>query len=186
MTRVLHVTDVFRDFYAGRTIDQWYLDRGSMVHLACDLLDGALGLDWSTLDPRIEGYVRAWARCKRETECVVIASERPVSGPGWKGTLDKVVSPPNGKREVWDLKCGQPEPWHGLQLAAYEVGHRGRTGTKPYKRRGIYLRADGTYQMVEYPGKDDYRTFLALLTREYWMISHGLRDWPALREGEEA
>lgn len=183
MTRILHVTDALpRPAYS---CDPWYLERGKAVHLACHYLD-TVGLDHEQLDRRIKGYVQAWQRCKRETECVVIASEQAVTGPGWKGTLDKVVSLPGGKREVWDLKCGQPEPWHGLQLAAYEVGFRGRNGAKPYGRRSVHLKADGTYTMVEHKGKDDYRTFLAMLTREYWMISHGLNDWPALREGEAA
>lgn len=191
--RLLHVTDVLpRPAYA---CDPWYLQRGKAVHLACHYLD-TCGLDWSALDPRIKGYVEAWERCKAETGCAVNRSEVAVGGPlfGYVGTLDKIMDLPAGNKkmgwpvrpgvshEVWDLKCGDPEPWHALQLAAYVHAYGGRM---KLGRRTCHLSADATYRLIEHKGKDDLKVFLAMLTTKYWRLEHGLDEWPEPREGEE-
>lgn len=178
--RLLHCTDVLPK--PAYSCDPWYLERGKAVHLACHYAD-TVGLDRSTLDPRIVGYVDAWERCKRETGLVVDRSEVAVGGPlfGYIGMLDKIMA---GKSwEMWDIKCGQPEPWHGLQLAAYCHAYGGRI---KFVRRTCHLMKDGTYRLVEHTGKDDLKTFMGYLTVAYWEINNGLREWPALREGEAA
>lgn len=196
--RLLHVTDALP--HPAHACDPWYLERGKAVHLACHYAD-TCGLDWDSVDSRIVGYCRAWERCKAETGMVVSASEVGIGGEraGYVGTLDKIVILPDGNAkmgwpvkagrslEIWDLKCGGPEPWHGLQLAAYEIEVRkARKRTVPMARRTCHLSEDGTYRLIEHTGKDDFKTFLGYLTVAYWEINQGLREWPALREGEAA
>ena len=64
----------------------YYMERGRMVHLACELDDEGT-LDESTLDettgPRLEG----WRRFKRESGCRILANERPLwhrNCPQWE------------------------------------------------------------------------------------------------------
>lgn len=178
--RLLHVTDALPK--PAYSCDPWYLERGKAVHLACHYLD-TVGLDWSRLDERIVGYVRAWERCKAETGLAVDRSEVQVGGHGYGyiGTLDKVMV--GRSWELWDIKCGQPEPWHCLQLAAYLHAYPTRI---KMRRRTVHLSGDGTYRLVEHTGKDDLKAFMAMLAVAYWEINNGLREWPALREGEAA
>lgn len=180
--RLLHVTDCLPR--PAHPCDPWYLERGRAVHLACHYAD-TVGLNMESLDPRIQGYVEAWERCKRETGYFVVESERKVEGAGYVGTLDKIMATQRlGDTfryfEVWDLKCGGPEPWHGLQLAAYEVCVR--VGKKPMRRRCVHLSEDGTFRLVEHKDPADFRRFMAYLTVAYFEINNGLREQPAERE----
>jgi hypothetical protein len=183
--RLLHVTDVLRPLYTGPA-DPWLLERGTAVHLACEYLD-TVGLDWSTLDPQIEGYVRAWERCKAETGAQIAAVEQKIGGAhvGYVGTLDRIVML-GGAPELWDLKTGGPHASHGLQLAAYLHGIEPKVKSDNVRRRTVHLKDDGTYALVEHSGKGDLKVFLAMLTAAYWRLENGIDSWPAPRAGEAA
>jgi hypothetical protein len=185
--RLLHVTDVLPGRESLQFVPPEALYRGKWVHHACHLLDvGTLDREATKASaPQWWGYVEAWEQCKREMDICVDSSEVNVGGPkfGFIGTADKCILTARGVGEVWDLKCGQPESWHGLQLAAYTHG----LGFRPaVKRRTCHLSADGSCHLVEHKGKDDLRDFMAYLRVAYYEINHGLRQWPALREGEAA
>ncbi len=183
MTRLLHVTDCLPGRDSLQFVPQEALYRGKWVHDACHILDtGRMTPAVREAAPEWWGYVEAWEKCKRETGAAVLVSEKKVCGRGYTGTLDKIITIAGARWEVWDLKCGGPEAWHGLQLAAYEVCVRTRGSA--LRRRCCHLSADGTYQLIEHKGKDDLRDFLAYLRIAYYEINHGLRSWPALREGE--
>jgi hypothetical protein len=50
--------------------------RGTAVHAACHFLDEG-DLNWATVSPEIEPYVRAWERFKKETGVELLEIEKP-------------------------------------------------------------------------------------------------------------
>lgn len=213
--RLLHVTDALVSPGALRHIPQEALDRGKWVHAWTAALDDAEAIGGKTLDAFLRqcdalallsgeagekarawwGYVESWRECKRVTGAYSLKSEVRVGGIalGWQGSLDNVMRVKNAD-EIWDKKCGDPEPWHKRQLAAYEYGWRflccGKRADsrKPLARRTAHLQADGSFEparhLIEHKGKDDYRDCLAFLRVAYLEINEGTREWPPLREGE--
>jgi hypothetical protein len=86
----------------------------------------------------------------------------------YAGTCDR-IGILDGKRVVLDLKTGRPEPWHGIQLSAYEL-------CLPYEgsiRTALYLKSDGNYRLVNYNLVEE--TALWLATLDAWRICHGLK-----------
>ena len=126
---------------------EWYADRGSKIHRATALLDQGV-LDWSSVDPRIKGYVRAWAAFRDETGFRPKAIERPIRHKdlGYAGTPDR-VGLLNRLPAVIDIKTGAIPPWTEYQLAAYthilggdwwriavRISKDGKFSMKPYSR----------------------------------------------------
>jgi hypothetical protein len=93
--------------------------RGTAVHAACHYLDDG-DLNWATVSPEIEPYVRAWERFKKETGVELLGIEKPLfhATLGFAGTPDRVVNlyPHKG---IIDLKTYAPDAVTGIQLAGY-------------------------------------------------------------------
>jgi hypothetical protein len=139
--------------------------RGKAVHAACHYLDDG-DLNWATVSPEIEPYVRAWERFKAETgvELLEIETPRYHATLGFAGTPDRIVKfGPNVG--VLDLKTFNPSDVTGVQLSAYSVL---RFGPQPSfnapKRWGLWLRDDGKYSLTSYEDRGDEAVFLACLT----------------------
>ena len=69
-----------------------------------------------------------------------------------------------GRDVVLDIKSGPPAPWHGIQLAAYDL-----LGPLAHRRRrsGLYVRADGEMaRMIDYRAPSDYVNALTLCTHK--------------------
>jgi hypothetical protein len=159
-----HVTDILKD--AGLIDATWFSeearDFGTAVHSAIQfLLDD--DLDEDALDPavglRVASFKRFLFECggfnTHQTEYHV---EDPIIG--YQGTLDILgafVSTP-AITAIIDLKNGQPQPWHALQLAAY-----GHAISVPVRRYGLYL-SDTGYKLIEYRDRNDWKVFCAALT----------------------
>ena len=97
--------------------DPWYAERGRMIHLATALYDYGT-LDESSLDYRIVPYLEAFKSYREQFP--FIETDYPdrnieiVLGDhvyDYAGTLD---------RNDIEIKAGKPEPWHRIQLAAYQ------------------------------------------------------------------
>jgi hypothetical protein len=155
----------------------WFTDdcrwRGSAVHAACQYLDEG-DLDWATVEPEHEGYVRAWERAVRECGFV------------WDGIEEELYHPQHqyaGRRDrrgrigqsrvVVDLKTSATlAPQTAMQLAAYVAPLE---SPRAYRRFAVRLKPDGTYTVKEYPVAEygrDWNNFLVLLAawrlrREY-------------------
>ena len=144
--------------------------RGTAVHQACYFLDEG-DLDWATVTPEIEPYVRAWERFKKETgvELLEIETPRYDATLGFAGTPDRIVrfGPISG---TIDLKTYKPTDVTGVQLSAYSLL---RFGVKldPPKRWGLWLKADGAYSLTEFSDRGDETVFLACLTIAKWKRS---------------
>jgi hypothetical protein len=150
------VTQILKD--AGLIDTTWYTDeareRGRAVHLATQFLDED-DLDWDSVLPPYRGYVAAWERFKQEAHFVISRDSngkllieyllfQPLSG--YCGMLDRVGT--IGATEyLIDIKTGDPQDWHGYQLAAYS-----QCLANPHsrKRMTVHLRANGSYSAREH------------------------------------
>lgn len=139
--------------------------RGIAVHAACHYLDDG-DLNWATVSPEIEPYIRAWERFKKETGVELLGIEKPIyhATLGFAGTPDRVVNlyPHKG---IIDLKTFNPERVTGVQLAAYSYLEFGpQPAFDAPKRWGLWLKDDGKYSLNPYTDRGDEAVFLACLT----------------------
>ena len=150
------VTQILKD--AGLIDTTWYTDeareRGRAVHLATQFLDEE-DLDWDTVLTQYRGYVEGWQRFKQESHFQIGRDSnrkllieyilfQPVSG--YCGMLDRLGT--IGTTEyLIDIKTGDPQDWHGYQLAAYS-----QCVPNPHSRNRmtVHLRANGSYSTREH------------------------------------
>lgn len=95
--------------------------RGTAVHEAIHFLNEG-DLDWSTVDERLVGYLKAYQKFLRETDFQPIGSELCMgSSAGYGGTLDAFgpFGPRGDRMAIVDYKTGSHQPAYHVQLAAY-------------------------------------------------------------------
>ena len=146
--------------------------RGKAVHAACHYLDEG-DLDWSTLDPSLVGYVKAWQKFKDESGIIIEQIEHKFYHPSllFAGTPDRVATR-MGRRGVYDIKTYECAAWTGLQLSGYELGLR-PAGEAPWDRWGVWLKPEGTYKLQQFTNRNDVEIFKACLTVATWKAANG-------------
>ena len=166
MTTCPHVTEVIRSVYPGYPVDQWYLDRGTAVHEAVRL---ALQnrLDWATVDPRIEGRVRAALKFVADTKMVVLGVEVNVTSMVYRytGRLD-LLGDIDDTRTLVDWKGG-PVETTDMQMAAYADAYNDDHPKAEEVKQAIAIitHDDGTYTSQVYRDlRTPHREYLAALT----------------------
>lgn len=136
VTQVLRATGVSVDFEQLRSMSDATRkavdakrDIGIALHSDAWAFDDD-DLDWQTVDPRVEPYLRAWATFRANTGIIPLTRERRLFHPtyGYAGTLDGIFlatsGPLEGKRVLIDLKVGDPAHAAAhLQTAAYEAAY---------------------------------------------------------------
>jgi hypothetical protein len=127
---------------------EWYLERGSAIHLATELYDKGT-LDESTLDPRIAGYLESWKQSKHyyPNERIEVQLADPVYW--YAGTVDRLP--------LLDIKSGSPATWHRIQLSAYwGLCKANKIDADLYSNpKAVYLQEDGSIaKVVSYTIKD--------------------------------
>ena len=138
--------------------NEWARDRGSIVHTTLEWYDQD-ALDESTVEDRIVGYLEAYKRFREAKVVYHNQIEQPMYHDIYRyaGTPDRVCHI-DARPAVLDIKTGKPEPWHGIQTAAYAAmlppGHA---------RFGLYLSDAGTFSLVEHKNRCDGRRWLAAL-----------------------
>lgn len=148
-------------------------DRGSAIHKAIHLYEQD-DLDEESLDPAIRPYLDDWIMVKRSLGLVVSASERVMAHPTLRfaGTADILGTNEGGNPVLIDIKTGGPEPWHGLQLAAYEI----LDGSVGRKRIGVYLSGGDRPPVLKgYTDRQDRATFMAALATHNWKRNHNMK-----------
>lgn len=98
---------------------------GTACHADCHAFDDD-DLDWSTVDPRVEPFVRAWAVFRENSGAHPLTRERMVFHPGiyFCGTLDGIFHLPSGVNVLIDIKIGDPEDAGcRYQTAGYELAY---------------------------------------------------------------
>jgi hypothetical protein len=155
-------------------------ERGSAVHMACEIIDLAhqgIGepLDWTTVDEEIAGYVRAWEKFTVLNSPTWDEIEQPRAHRllGFAGTPDR-VGVINGEPLVLDIKSGAKLAWHGLQTAGYKCLCVGPHPTVTLGRMSVYLLPSGDYRISRHTDPSDLPTFLSLLNLYQWRNKHGL------------
>jgi hypothetical protein len=152
---------------------------GKEVHRATVMFDHG-SLDWNSLDPRVEPYVRGWRYFRQVTGFVPILSEFRsvcvVNGRKFGLTLDrfgftgKRAGYKRGIETIAEIKCTvEKARRHELQTAGYAIGF-----PKGYKsaharflsrrRLIVYLKPTGIPTIHECDRREDYEIFMALLT----------------------
>jgi hypothetical protein len=160
-----HVTDILKD--AGLIDATWFSEEGrnfgTAVHSAIQfLLDD--DLDEDALDPAVGLRVTSFKKFLLESGGFVkVTSEEHVEDAiiGYQGTLDirgRFYQNDVFGNSIIDLKNGQPQPWHAIQLAAYA-----HTFDERVRRFGLYL-SDTGYKLIEYRDRNDWKVFCAALT----------------------
>jgi hypothetical protein len=164
------VTDILKD--AGLIDTTWLTehgrDRGSAIHLGCQFYDEH-DLDEGSIDPNIVGYVEAYKKFRAESP---VAEWHWIECPHqdplglYQGTPDRIVDV--RPKAIYDVKTGCPVPATALQLAAYV---NMLPDPYSYRRFAVYLKANGTYQVREYPREEyasDLRIFMSALNIYSW------------------
>lgn len=149
-----------------RWFSEFSRDRGKAVHLAMQLLIQGR-LDWSTVDERIIGYVRAGESFCRDVG-VVCGDPRNLTehlvhsrAYGYAGKVDAFVWLFGKIPAEVDWKSGALGACH-LQTAAYADPLQEELRLKrPLKRLGVKLNADGSYRVTEYKDCRDLAHFAA-------------------------
>jgi hypothetical protein len=168
--RLISVTQALSLVDDRRGIDPWYMERGRLIHLAAEYLDLGV-LDDDTIDPQIEGYLRAYKKFLDDTHFTIVDVERKLYHPThlYAGKIDRIGTL-NGDGDIIDLKSGTPARVDELQLAAYfELC---RVNDIPVKKAfDLYLHQDGIYKLEPIPNpKLLLPTFLNVLGAYRWKI----------------
>jgi hypothetical protein len=147
-----------------RWFDDYYSERGSAVHLTCQLFDEG-DLDEANLDPVLSGYLSGWKKFRSDTGFTPDEIEKQVYNLElqYAGMLDRfgVLA---GVPTIIDIKSGAVPWWVGIQLAGY-------AGTFPagkkLRRMAVKISQDGTYKVVEFIDRNEWKFFKNCLEIEH-------------------
>lgn len=130
VTSILSAVGVSVDFEGlksvGRTVEkaiELKREIGHVLHEDAHAYDDE-DLDWYTVDPRVEPYLRAWATFREHSKLVPVTRERLVFHPvhRYAGTLDGIFAHPDGRTILVDIKTGDPaDSGCAFQTAAYQA-----------------------------------------------------------------
>ena len=153
--------------------------RGVAVH-RCVQLDINDDLVEESVAPEIAGYLVAWRQFREDcgiTEADVGEPERPLFHPvlRYAGTPD-VPLWINERWSVLDIKTADTwSPVWPLQLAAYRELLNVNTLKGEHlieDRYSLRLRENGTYRLDQAKDRNDWSTFLAMLTVHRWRAAN--------------
>lgn len=165
-----HVTDLLKDAGLIDTtfMSEYARDRGTAVHLASALYHEN-DLDEDSLDPAVNVYLEAYKRFLRIIRPTDIGCELPLLNAelGYCGTADRHWKI-QGRQAITDIKCGAKSPWHQLQTAGYAGCYK-----IPLARFALYLKQDGTFELVEHKSRGDWPAFKAVLLLAQWRKANG-------------
>jgi hypothetical protein len=148
VTTVLKSVGLVEYSHIPQDVLQAAAHRGTAVHYALELLDRG-ELDYESLDPSIEFYVKAYGRFCAESGFIPAHIEYRVFHGlhRYAGTLDR-TGVLDGALTVLDFKTGLVLPGHAVQLAAYA---NCLVMPRRFRRIALQLCGDGTYRVHEYP-----------------------------------
>ena len=122
-------------------------ERGTIVHNLTGMIDSGLFVE-DDFPREYAGYLSAYLRFLNEAKPKIIGSEKEViyfnklEKTYYIGHLDRLMEM-NRAMYLVDIKTGQIEKWHGLQLAAYAMALG-----EDVKKAILQLKPDGKYRLV--------------------------------------
>lgn len=167
--KVPSVTGILKE--VGLIDDEWFTEeareRGKAVHAATELLDRD-DLDWDSLHPKIEPYVKAYQNFKKDTGFIPELIEHRVYNHDYNyaGTLDRTGIFPNGEKVILDIKSGPISGWAALQVAAYDY-----CLAQARQRMALQLKNDGTYKVKSFKGLNDINIFVSAAVIVNWKLN---------------
>ena len=131
-------------------------ERGTCVHLACELYDKGQ-LDESSVDPELVGYLEAWKKFYSDFKPEFIEIEKMYYDErGFAGTIDRLARV--GKiTTLIDIKTGGKSKSHEVQLGGYSLF------IDPQRTQTIYLSKDGKYKVQPHNTTRGQSVFLSAL-----------------------
>jgi hypothetical protein len=159
-----------------RWFTEWARERGSAVHLACQMVAEG-DLDETSLDPRIAGYVDAYRLFLAETgfdphhlEVTVVSKS-----DGYAGRFDQAGTDRLDRLGIIDLKTGAPNRATGVQLSAYSRAWYEESKYNAEFLWGVHLQENGRYKIEDYsefgkPTGTGFAVFRAALTLMKWRM----------------
>lgn len=177
------VTQVLKPLYDFRGIDPDVLNAkaalGTAVHRACELHDNN-DLDEESEEGRaalapLAGYLAGYRKFLAEKRPEVIHNEQRMHHPGhlFAGTLDRRYFM---EGHLWDVDLKSTvamSPIVGVQVAAY-TAMQTAAGASHARRGALQLFPDGKYKLHEFRERNDWPTFLSLLTVRRFKERHGI------------
>lgn len=130
---------------------RWYkegaAEKGSRIHEATAAIDRG-DLELSDFEGSgLEGYIEAWMLFKVDTDFRAETIEEAYwhRDLWYAGTIDRTGRWQSDEPIVLDIKSGQHELWHGLQLAAYKK--LAFAENQEPARRVVHLKENGKYSL---------------------------------------
>ena len=173
------VTTVLKS--AGIIDDRFYTEagreRGTAVHLACQLLDED-DLDWDSVGEEISGYLKAYQAFKKDSGFKPLKIEEGVYNRSYQyaGRYDR-LGEIDGKIVLMDIKTGAIPKWVALQLTGYEIAINESIHTNPVQELfALQLRENGSYTLkaVE-SGREKQEVFLSAVRLYHWKKNNGVK-----------
>ncbi|MGE3278121.1 MAG: hypothetical protein AB7O67_23675 [Vicinamibacterales bacterium] len=185
VTQILRDTGVSVDFQA---LSEMSADIGAAITLKRDIGTALHAdahayddddLDWSTVNPLVEPYLRAWATFRANFPHLRPETrERQVFHGLYRygGTLDGIlVNPDTGHRVLVDLKTGDPEAAGArYQLAGYQLAYQfEHPETVIHERWSVQLTPDRQvpYRVHPYHDARDAQVWRSIVTTYYAQAS---------------
>jgi len=171
-----------QDFSRNGGDPEEYFPRGLIVHDCMKLLLTD-GLDWDTVDPRIEGYVRAGEKFISDSGFKPICVEKPLYHPSWNyaGTGDAVGTVPDGRVILPDWKTGAVTRSVKWQTAGYGELYDVNGICKVTERYGLQLKSNGKYKLVgpwvDYRDIQEWYAFVTTYHEQKVRIKEGECVW---------
>ena len=160
------VTGVLKDtgFIDTRWFNEFYANRGSMVHKACQFHDEGT-LDRDSLDEHQRGCLAAYEKFLSDTGMIFseIEQTRIHEVLRYVGTPDRVGWCQAWGKTIVDIKGGVPMKWHRYQLGAYAM-LVDPISPENCSRVSVYLSPKGKYKMSRFEDNNDTAVFAAALT----------------------
>ncbi len=177
------VTQVLKD--TGLIDASWYAEggavRGTLIHELCEMLDTGTPFPAFVFDNEIDDYVLGCLKAYDDF--------KKIAKPKWKeielhwfnptlqcaGTPDRIgVLWPKSKQEegtILDIKTGQPQEWHHIQMAGY-MKITGLNKSTAYLSNILYLKPNGKWRMDSKYCKEYEDLFMAALKIYHWKAAH--------------
>jgi hypothetical protein len=154
---------------------EWYLQRGSIVHLVTELYDKGT-LDESSIDERIRPYFDGYKLFHQELLPMIRSIEMPVSSErhGYCGKVDRIVYvPAMCCHLLLDIKTNKGDITARLQTAGYMATFPARSSIRKGKRGVLELKDTGKYKLEVFDNdKGDETAWFAVLDLCKWKMRH--------------
>ena len=160
---------------AGRINSEWFTEEAAAGGTAVHTLTEQYDRDGENVQcpAALAGYLNAYIAFLAQVRPVYVATEVTARNArlGLGGRIDRVCTAMFGSPGLIDFKTSEPYPWHGQQLAAYNVLHP--TGA----RWGVYLGATGRFRVKQYDDPADHRRFMFDLATTRGTVTSDGDNW---------